>query len=75
MPQPVLEQKTVEQFLEKLRSEQKNERVIASYRNAVRSLGEISKENPPVLTKDLLETWRVEQEKKGYASQEGDTGI
>ena len=62
-----MEQGSIDAFLEKLETEHKSGKVLAEYYKAICSLKEISRKQETVVTKELLEQWRVDQEKSGAA--------
>ena len=68
MPEVLIEQKSIDGFLKLLESEHKSGRVLAAYQKAFGELKQITGKKKTVLTREALEQWREEQEKKGLAS-------
>lgn len=68
MPEVLIEQKSIDGFLKQLESENKSGRVLAAYQKAFGELKQITGKKKTVLTREALEQWREEQEKKGLAS-------
>lgn len=68
MPEVLIEQKSIDGFLKQLESEHKSGRVLAAYQKAFGELKQITGKKKTVLTREALEQWREEQEKKGLAS-------
>ena len=68
MPEVLIEQKSIAGFLKQFESEHKSGRVLAAYQKAFGELKQITGKKKTVLTREALEQWREEQEKKGLAS-------
>lgn len=68
MKQSVITQEQIQEYLEKLQSEGKSHSVIKEYNRNLKRLYEIAKKYNYTLDKEVLTTWKMEQEKQGIAA-------
>lgn len=67
MKQSIITKEQIENYLNKLRSEGKSNNVIAEYQRNLKQLYETAKIHNYALDKEVLKTWRMNQEKQGIA--------
>lgn len=67
MKQTVITRYQIDKFLNKLHSEGKSKNVIAQYHRNLNNLYETAAKNDYMLNKEVLEAWRMDQIKQGFA--------